>query len=234
LPNPCTIEAATVPEDAGELYRKAADLHSVGEYERALPLFRRALDLAEARHGKDSPRLALDLNNLGEVYRLLGCREEAEPLFEHAIALVRRDGGGHRRGLASSLNNLALLYWDQGRLVEAVPLQEQAIAEFESTLGPGHPNVVKARSNLAALHGALGGPERKQPPPNRAAGLDGNVRGPEGLASNRSGHGPGVGGTVSAPSGLIEIELPGGVRVRIPGAADPATVEAVLRALAGS
>ena len=35
------------------------------------------------------------------------------------------------------------------------------------------------------------------------------------------------------PSGLIEIELPGGERVRISGAPDPAVVAAALRALAG-
>jgi hypothetical protein len=38
---------------------------------------------------------------------------------------------------------------------------------------------------------------------------------------------------VPAPSGLIEIELAGGDRVRISGAADPAVVAATLRALAG-
>ena len=37
----------------------------------------------------------------------------------------------------------------------------------------------------------------------------------------------------TAPSGLIEIELAGGARVRITGAADPAVVAAALRALAG-
>ena len=38
---------------------------------------------------------------------------------------------------------------------------------------------------------------------------------------------------VPAPSGLIEIELAGGSRVRISGAPDPAVVAATLRALAG-
>ena len=37
----------------------------------------------------------------------------------------------------------------------------------------------------------------------------------------------------AAPSGLIEIELAGGDRVRISGPADPAVVAAALRALAG-
>ena len=35
------------------------------------------------------------------------------------------------------------------------------------------------------------------------------------------------------PSGLIEIELAGGDRVRLSGAADPALAKAVLRALVG-
>jgi transposase len=38
---------------------------------------------------------------------------------------------------------------------------------------------------------------------------------------------------VTAPSGLIEIELPDGGRVRLSGALDPATVTAALRALVG-
>ena len=44
---------------------------------------------------------------------------------------------------------------------------------------------------------------------------------------------PLAGDAVGAPSGLIEIELRGGGRVRISGAADPAVVRAALRVLAG-
>ncbi len=42
---------------------------------------------------------------------------------------------------------------------------------------------------------------------------------------------PSVADRVPAPSGLIEIELPCGGRVRISGAPDPATVAAALRVL---
>ena len=44
---------------------------------------------------------------------------------------------------------------------------------------------------------------------------------------------PSVADVVPAPSGLIEIELAGGDRVRISGAPDPAMVAAALRALTG-
>jgi transposase len=42
-----------------------------------------------------------------------------------------------------------------------------------------------------------------------------------------------MGNMAEAPSGLIEVELAGGERVRISGTADPAVVAAALRALAG-
>ena len=44
---------------------------------------------------------------------------------------------------------------------------------------------------------------------------------------------PSVGDVVPAPSGLIEIELAGGDRVRVSGAPDPGVVSAALRALVG-
>jgi hypothetical protein len=44
---------------------------------------------------------------------------------------------------------------------------------------------------------------------------------------------PSVAAAVPALSGLIEIELAGGDRVRISGAPDPAVVAAALRALVG-
>ena len=44
---------------------------------------------------------------------------------------------------------------------------------------------------------------------------------------------PSVADVVPAPSGLIEIELAGGDRVRISGAPDPAVVAATLRTLLG-
>ena len=44
---------------------------------------------------------------------------------------------------------------------------------------------------------------------------------------------PPLAGEAEAPPGLIEVELAGGDRVRITGAADPAVVAAALRALAG-
>src|SRR4051794_12451382 len=44
---------------------------------------------------------------------------------------------------------------------------------------------------------------------------------------------PSVAEAAGAPPGLVEVELAGGDRVRISGAADPAVVAAALRALAG-
>ena len=62
------------------------------------------------------------------------------------------------------------------------------------------------------------------PPAPEGAGLRG--RGDRARAAAAAGE-------AGAPPGLIEVELAGGDRVRITGAADPAVVAAALRALAG-
>ena len=63
-------------------------------------------------------------------------------------------------------------------------------------------------------------------PPARAGGAGLRGRGDRAAP-------PPAGRRGAAPPGLIEVELAGGDRVRISGAADPAVVAAALRALAG-
>jgi tetratricopeptide (TPR) repeat protein len=158
---------AVAQEDSGEIYRKAMELFRAQKYEQALPLFRTALDLAEARYGEESPLLALDLNNLAEIYRLMGRHDEAEPLYRRAIVLDEA-AGDDNPGLATSLNNLALLYRAQDRLKEAEPLYKRALVVLEKALGPSHPDVAKSLNNLAMLYRLQGAPEKAQPLQERA------------------------------------------------------------------
>lgn len=161
---------AAAQEDPGEVYRKAMELFRAEKYQQALPLFRTALDLAEERYGAESPLLALDLNNLAEVYRLMGRHADAEPLYKRAIALDE-SAGEDNPGLATSLNNLALLYRTQGRLKEAEPLYKRALILLEKALGPKHPDVAKNLNNLAMLYRMQGAPEKARPLQERALAI---------------------------------------------------------------
>ena len=65
------------------------------------------------------------------------------------------------------------------------------------------------------------------------AGFPPPAPGVPGFAAVAIAPAPPPAGEAGAPPGLIEVELAGGDRVRITGAADPAVVAAALRTLAG-
>lgn len=139
--------------DAGMRAYRADDLEAAARH------FERALALARERYGEGDPRLATDLNNLAEVYRLLGGLEEAEKLYLEALSLDRQRGSADPGATATTLNNLALLYRAKKRFEEAEDLYRQALQLLEGNLGPNHPDLARLLNNWAMLKLARGEPQ---------------------------------------------------------------------------
>ena len=154
---------AVAADELSEAYEQGLELFRQERYDDALPHFELALSLAEQHYGAGDPRVAVELNNLAEVYRVLNRLEEAEPLYVRAVELDERSLGSDDPGLATSLNNLALLYRAQNRLAEAEQLYERSLDILEKALGPRHPNVAKSLNNLAVLYDAQGRRDRARP-----------------------------------------------------------------------
>lgn len=169
---------SSAQEQVDDGLAKGLALFRAGRYEDALPFFRRALDLAEARYGPDDPAIAVELNNLAEVHRKMGHLDDAESLYQKAIELDRRAGREATAEFATSLNNLALVYRAQGRPGEAERLYKQALVVLEQALGPLHPDVARALNNLAVLHRMAGHPERARPLQERALAIVEKALGP--------------------------------------------------------
>ena len=216
---------APAAEDADEVSRKAMDLYTAGKYEQALPLFKRALEATKARYGENSPLLALDLNNLAEVYRQLGRAAEAEPLYKRAIQLDEQ-AGADNPDLASDLNNLALLYRGQGRDKEAEALYSRAVSVLERTLGPEHPNVAKTLNNLAILYRAEGQPDRARPLAERALAVAEKSLGPDDAMTRQLRANLDLLGGPTAPAGqaVAAAEPPAPAKAALPTARKPGLV----------
>jgi len=148
--------AVAAADELSDAYAAGLESFRAESYDDALPHFKRALSLAEARFGADDPRIAVELNNLAEVYRLQGDLEKAETLYLRVIELDKQALAADSPDLATSLNNLALLYRAQDRLDEAEKLYEQSLAILQGALGHHHPKVAKSLNNLAVLYNAQG------------------------------------------------------------------------------
>ena len=92
----------------------------MGEYDRAEPLYRQALEIKKKALGEEHPDYANSLNNLAALYRALGAYDRAEPLFCQALEIKKKALGEWHPDYANSLNNLALLYQATNRPQQAL------------------------------------------------------------------------------------------------------------------
>ena len=81
----------------------------------------------EKAFGPEHPDLAINLNNLGNLYRAQGRYSEAEALSKRSLAIAEKALGPEHPDVGESLNNLAELYHAQGRYAEALPLMKRAL-----------------------------------------------------------------------------------------------------------
>ena len=118
------------------LNQESLELYRTGEYDRAVVVTKKALEVAEKNIGPDHPDVAESLNNLALLYRIQGQYAQAEPLYQRSLAIWEKALGPDHPGVATSLNNLALLYQTQGQYAQAEPLYQRSLAIWEKALGP--------------------------------------------------------------------------------------------------
>jgi CHAT domain-containing protein/tetratricopeptide (TPR) repeat protein len=124
---------------------------AAGYFERALP----------ALQGANAPPLdvASAMDNLGDIYGLLGRFDDGERMLKQGLDLLDRSFGRSAEGVPNydkMLNDLGNLYLDAGRLTEAEAAMRHSLAITRARSGETHPNVVATTGNLANVleHGA--------------------------------------------------------------------------------
>ena len=113
------IEWEVLNEEVKSLYQK-------GQYDRAVVVAKKALDVAEKAVGPHHPAVATSLNNLAELYRAQGQYAQAEPLYKRSLAIREKALGPDHPNVATSLENMAALYRKIGRTKEAESLDKHA------------------------------------------------------------------------------------------------------------
>ena len=69
----------------------------------------RALKINEDAYGPGHPNVAINLNNLAELYRTSNRHREAEPLYERAVKTLTDSLGADHPNTQTVANNLAIL-----------------------------------------------------------------------------------------------------------------------------
>ncbi|NQU28384.1 MAG: tetratricopeptide repeat protein [Candidatus Marinimicrobia bacterium] len=135
----------------------------IAQYEKAEPLYIRALEIKEQSLGEDHPSVAKTLNNLALLYKSQGLYEKAEPLYLRALKIKEQSLGEDHPSVATTLNNLAGLYKSQGLYEKVETLYLRALEINEQSLGKDHPSVATTLNNLALLYDSQGLYEKAEP-----------------------------------------------------------------------
>lgn len=141
--------------------------------------YRLALQQEEKASGKDNPRVAIVLNDLGLTLRQKGDNSAAEPLFRRALAIQEKALGPNHTATASTLNNLGSLFQSIGQLDEAERLERRALRIFEEKLGPESMELAITCANLADLMWTKHDRSAAAILYRRALSIDESVYGPE-------------------------------------------------------
>jgi esterase/lipase superfamily enzyme len=141
------------------LKRRVEQLRKAGKHAAAIPTAQRSLALAEQRHGREHPSVAMALTTLGGLYAREHRYSEAEQAYKRALGIREKSLGPDHPDTVASINNLAGLYQEQGNhnLAEqyykrALAIQEKSLASNPSSA----PDVATTLSNLASVYQSQG------------------------------------------------------------------------------
>jgi tetratricopeptide (TPR) repeat protein len=126
------------------------------QYDKAEPLYLRALAIRGQKLGRKHPHVATSLNNLAVLCKAQKRFGEAQHLYLQAIEILEQNLGDEHLSVANTLHNLAGLYKSQQQYDVAEPIYQRALAIREQKLGHGHSLVASTLHNLAGLYEAQG------------------------------------------------------------------------------
>ncbi len=105
-----------------EANRQGNALLEAGQYEQAIPIWRKAVELSENEFGPSDPTTAALLDALAQSYHLQGRYADAAPLYNRSLAIEEKALGPEHPEVAAALNNLAVVYHETGDYARAEPL----------------------------------------------------------------------------------------------------------------
>ena len=144
------LERAHVWNSMASLLKDTFDYQSSkADFERALPLYEKAL-------GHEQREVAICLNNLAGTLTRLGNYARAKALYQEALRIYEKTVGPDHILVAGCLNNIAFLLTETGKPAEAAVLLRKVVRIATATYGERHTRTASAYANLADALSASG------------------------------------------------------------------------------
>jgi tetratricopeptide (TPR) repeat protein len=127
-----------------------------GDYEQALGLFRKTLELRKEPAGEETERSALIYQNMGMAHKCMGESKEALEQYSNGVAVFERTKQTKHPNLAALYNNIANIHKNDGVYAQALKYYQKSLDIKSEILGEEHPDTVMTRSNTANVYKRMG------------------------------------------------------------------------------
>ncbi|MEO7457104.1 MAG: serine/threonine-protein kinase [Gemmatimonadaceae bacterium] len=136
---------------------------SLGMFDRAAPMFQRALDQQRALHGNSHADVATAEDHLGEVLFRQDQFDKAEPLLLDALAQRRALLGSRDTATAISLDHLGALYQERNDYDKAILFFREALDIRRAVLGDSDVAVANSTNQLGLAYWSKGEYDKAEP-----------------------------------------------------------------------
>ncbi|CAJ1945027.1 unnamed protein product [Cylindrotheca closterium] len=141
-------------EDEDRL-KRLADLFEdqLCEYEWALKVHRRLLEIRKMKFGEEHSSLADSYHNMGGVLRRQGRLEDAMAIYEKSLKINTEKNliEGEQSSVADTYNSMGGVLEGQGKLEDAMAMYEKSLEIKIKNLGGEHSSVAVTYSNMAIV-----------------------------------------------------------------------------------
>ena len=138
-----------------ELNARVVQLYRSGKYDEALLFAKRALEVEEARLGKDHQLLINLLLNVGELYRAKEDFDNARSYFDRALDLCEKNYGAEDLRTTRVLDALGNVRLNKRDYAKAADSFSRSLAVKEKHLKPGDLEIARTARALADAYLAM-------------------------------------------------------------------------------
>lgn len=141
-------------QEANTLTTSVIKLFNQGEYDQALPMAKRVLQIRERLLPRTDPQISSALNNLGEIYTGKKDYKAAIEVYHRVLQIHEEVFGREDVNLVFTLDRLAVLYYAAGNFRETEAAYKRMLALREKTDGPDSTQVAQSLYTLGEFYRA--------------------------------------------------------------------------------
>lgn len=135
-------------QTASAMSNMSSTLRDLGEFDSAVLVCTKALEIREELFGEDHPSAMVSRAWLADILLASGNFAQALPILERVLVDHERVGSADLE-ISSAMNNLASAYRELGKIDQARALFEQVLVKTEKTAGKTSPLYSAALTNCA-------------------------------------------------------------------------------------